>query len=289
METKNIEIKGSKILVFGGVYSNFQALSALKSWAEENMYSPEQIICTGDVVGYCAEPQACVDLVSHWNIHCIAGNVEIQLRNGDLDCGCNFNEDSTCDIYSKQWYPFAQQHVDEVGVNWMKQLPDHLIVDFAGLKWGVIHGTSSETAQFVFKSNPWSDKQSSFDQLNVNHILAGHCGLPFHDSQFEHSWINSGAIGMPANDGTDRVWFCTIQDVGSHLQLEYHTLDYDMHETASFIRELHLPAVYAMTLLTGFWDSTDILNEEETKLTGIPIGLDQKAIHLSKEKIRLVG
>ena len=34
-----------KLLFFGGVYSNLQALKSLKSWADANDYNPQNIFC----------------------------------------------------------------------------------------------------------------------------------------------------------------------------------------------------------------------------------------------------
>ena len=95
---KNIEIlsertpleRGGKILVFGGVYSNLQALEALQKVAEKEGISPDNIICTGDIVGYCAQPSECLDAIEKWGIHAIQGNVEENLLSGNDDCGCNF-------------------------------------------------------------------------------------------------------------------------------------------------------------------------------------------------------
>ncbi|NVK66644.1 MAG: metallophosphoesterase family protein [Flavobacteriales bacterium] len=271
MDTIKRSIEGSKLLLFGGVYSNFQALDALQAWAKDHDFSPNQIVCTGDVVGYCAQPQECVDVVREWGVHCIAGNVEIQLRNGDDDCGCNFNEDSSCDLNSRNWYPFAKQHVNPDALNWMNSLPLNLVLEFGGKKWGVVHGSQEETAKFVYKSSPWKEKVSSYEALEVDHILAGHCGIPFADENEGHLWINSGALGMPANDGTQRVWFCVISKEGSQFTTEFHSIEYDFKSTQEKMKRERLPVAYIETLESGLWDSTEVLDKEQKKLTGVRI------------------
>ena len=42
-----------KTLLFGGVYSNLQALEALKQIAEKENIAPENCICTGDILRQC--------------------------------------------------------------------------------------------------------------------------------------------------------------------------------------------------------------------------------------------
>ncbi|MFK7786906.1 MAG: metallophosphoesterase [Crocinitomicaceae bacterium] len=275
MDQINRSITGSKLLLFGGVYSNLQSLEVLQGWAEANGFDPEQIVCTGDVVGYCAQPQECVDLIKKWGVHCIAGNVEIQLRNGDDDCGCNFNEDSSCDLNSRNWYPFAKEHVNQEAIDWMNTLPLNLTLDFGGAKWGVVHGSLEKTAQFIYPSSPWEDKLPSYENLKVDHILAGHCGIPFEDQTNNHLWINSGALGMPANDGTQRVWFCVVSEENGEFTTRFHSLNYDFESTRTKMKAGKLPVAYIETLETGLWDSTEVLDEVQTKLTGVRIQLDK--------------
>jgi hypothetical protein len=50
-------------IVFGGPYSNLEATRALLQEAERLDIPAERMICTGDVVAYCADGAATVDLV----------------------------------------------------------------------------------------------------------------------------------------------------------------------------------------------------------------------------------
>ncbi|HET8828476.1 MAG TPA: metallophosphoesterase family protein, partial [Pelobium sp.] len=68
---KNLGALEGKILVFGGVYSNLQALEAIKKIALAHEIAKKNIICTGDVVAYCAQPKECVQLIKDWEINCI--------------------------------------------------------------------------------------------------------------------------------------------------------------------------------------------------------------------------
>ena len=266
---------GGTVLVFGGVYSNLQALEQLKKMADERGIAPQNIICTGDVVGYCAQPEECVQLVANWGIHVIAGNVEIQLRNGDDDCGCNFGEGSRCDLFSRKWYPYAQSKLSPASFEWMKSLPDHLKFQFGTRKVFVLHGSFFNTSEFVFESTPWHVKQASFDATGADVILSGHCGLPFQHIENEHYWLNAGVIGMPANDGTTRVWMMTMEEKNGEIIAEHHAFNYDHETAASLMEENKLPREYSGTLRSGIWDNCEILPETETAQQGIPIEFDR--------------
>ena len=258
-----------KILVFGGVYSNFQALQKMQEIATELQIAPSHIICTGDVVGYCAQPEETVQSVMDWGIHSIAGNVEIQLRDGEEDCGCDFTEGSRCDVFSRSWYPYSQSKLSKSSIDWMHTLPNHLTFEFGGQKCIVVHGSYLETSGFIFKSTPWQVKADNFAAANADLILGGHCGLPFSDIREDKMWLNAGVIGMPANDATTRVWYMILEENGKgEISFSHHSFDYDHTKAADLMEENKLPLEYAHTLRTGLWDNCEILPDEETAAQG---------------------
>lgn len=260
------------VLIFGGVYSNLQALQALQAIAKEAGIAPHNIICTGDIVGYCAQPEEACQVVKKWGVHSILGNVEIQLRDEVDDCGCNFDDGSRCDRFSRQWFPYAQSQISADSLAWFRSLPDHLTFHYAGKRVGVVHGSAQETAEFVFESTDWAVKRDSLLALDVDIILAGHCGLPFQDArQNEGLWLNAGVIGMPANDGTPRVWYLLLNDEDGQLTFQHHPFTYAAEEARDRMFSQKLPASYGETLVTGLWDNCEILPEAETNLQGVAL------------------
>ncbi|MDO5969748.1 metallophosphoesterase family protein [Flavivirga aquimarina] len=273
---KKIEHLGNisgKVLLFGGVYSNLQALEALKQIAEHERISPENCICTGDIVGYCAQPEETVQLFKIWKPKSIAGNVEIQLREGAEDCACDFEKGSRCDGFSQQWYPYAQSKLSNDSLEFMKTLPDHITFNYAGKKVMVVHGSYANTSEFIFKSTPWETKAQSFSVDNYDMIVGGHCGLPFHHEKDHKIWLNPGVIGMPANDGNSSVWYAILGDDNGILNYEHHTLNYNYKLTNKLMQNGLLPEEYARTIITGIWDNTEILPDIESGVQGFGIQL----------------
>lgn len=269
---KNIGGLKGPVLVFGGVYSNLQALESMIALANKFAIPAQNIICTGDVVGYCADPEAVVQKVRDWGIHCIAGNVELQLRDGEEDCGCDFNDGSRCDIFSRQWYPYAQSVLSQEAIKWMHELPHHLQLEYAGLKGRVVHGSVTEVSGYVFSSTPWQEKAQQLALAEVDFMLTGHSGLPFSEQQGNQHWLNPGVIGMPANDGTTRVWYMILDDTNG-FAYEHHSFEYDHATTALKMRTHRLPEAYALTLETGLWDNCEILPPAETAAQGVKLFL----------------
>lgn len=266
--SKKLENLKGKILIFGGVYSNLQALEALLTIAKEEGITSQNMICTGDIVGYCAQPNECLELLKENEIKTIAGNVEIQLREEQEDCGCDFTDGGRCDIFSKNWYAYAQQKLDPKFIPWLKELPDFLEFNYAGKKTRVVHGSYHHTSEFIFKSTEWSTKAKNFKDSDSEIIIAGHCGLPFYENQEGSLWLNPGVIGMPANDGETAVWFGILDDENEELSFEFLNYEYDHDLASNLMLENNLPKTYAQTLRTGIWDNCEILPDLETNSQG---------------------
>lgn len=269
MDKKIIDLgrKTGKMLLFGGVYSNLQALQSLMQIAVEHGIDPQNCICTGDIIGYCGQPQETLDLFKNWGAHSILGNVEIQLRDDEDNCGCDFNTGSRCDGFSEIWYAFAKANLHTNTRAYFKSLPDHITFDYAGKKIGVVHGSYNNVSQFIFKSTDWKEKKASLDSLKADAIVAGHCGLPYVDQKANQLWLNPGVIGMPANDGNTTTW-AMITDDADGFSYEHLQLPYDYLTAVDQMKKNDLPKEYAKTLETGIWDNMEILPKEEKLLQG---------------------
>lgn len=271
---KHIGTKSGKLLLFGGVYSNLQALEALVSIAEAEGIAPENCICTGDITGYCAQPEETVHLFQKWGALSIAGNVELQLANDSEDCGCDFKAGGRCDGFSKLWFPYTKGHLSKESLQWVSEIPENISFDYGGKKVTVVHGNYTNTSEFIFASNADQSKQNCFAETKSDVIIAGHCGLPFHQSIKGKLWLNPGVIGMPANDGTTRVWYMILETKKGKIKYTHRSFEYDYTTAQQLMYKNHLPEEYADTLASGIWDNMEILPEIEKMGQGIPIYLD---------------
>ncbi len=260
-----------KTLLFGGVYSNLQALEKLKQISEAQNIAPENCICTGDIVGYCAQPEETVQLLKLWGAHSIAGNVEVQLTEGAEDCGCDFREGSRCDGFSQMWYPYAQSQLSKNSLDYIEKLPDHIQFSYSGNAITVVHGSYDNISEFIFKSTPWDRKEAVLNTTKSDVIIAGHCGLPFNDVNDNKQWINPGVIGMPANDGEPHVWYAILEEKDGKMIVSHYTMQYNYKLTSQLMQNGLLPQEYARTIVTGIWDNTEILPAVESGMQGFGI------------------
>ena len=266
------------LLIFGGPYSNLQATQQIQVVATELNIPTTNILCTGDLVAYCAQPDETVDLIKGWNIGVIAGNCEESVANGLDNCGCGFIEGSSCDLLSAQWYNYTLPRVSQQNKSWMQQLPEQIRFNYGGRNFTVIHGGIESNNQFLFASDSETKKQQQITLSDSDIVLAGHCGLPFGQITEQGYWLNSGVIGMPANDASALTWYMLISPTDDHLVCSWHRLSYDHNETAIQMQKAGLNNGYMKALSSGLWPSLDVLPESETKQTG-------KAITLAKINI----
>src|SRR5262245_4893009 len=259
------------VLVFGGPYSNFHATKAVLAEAKRLKIPRERIICTGDMAAYCGDPVATIDLVRESGIHVVMGNCDEQLAMGADNCGCGFPSDSLCERLSSAWFMYANSVVRADQREWLGQLPRRFDLEIAGRHLAVIHGSVSVINRFVFATTPTGIKRGEIELSACDGVIGGHCGLPFTEIIDGKLWHNAGVIGMPANDGTARVWFSLLTPGKAGLKIEHRTIEYDHAAAAAAMRKAGLPPEYRVALASGIWPSCDVLPARETQEQGVPL------------------
>ena len=257
----------SRLLVFGGPYSNLASTEAMRSKAEELTIDAEHTICTGDLVAYCAEPQQTVELIRDWGINVIMGNCEESLATEHSDCGCGFEEGSTCSTLSIAWYRYASQQVDHASRRWMSQLPRSISFQIKDYQFKVVHGSVTNISQFIFPSTSVDIKRRQIAEADTEVVIGGHCGIPFGQMIEDKLWLNAGVIGLPANDGSVDGWYMLLEPEGSGFEVSWHRLSYDADISRSSTRAAGMTE-YAQALTSGLWPSMDILPAPERSNQG---------------------
>ena len=267
-----------QVLVFGGPYSNLQATIAVKARAENLVISPENVICTGDTVAYCGEPEATVNQIREWGCHVVMGNCEESLGNDLSDCGCGFEEGSVCAALSVDWYNHALRSVSMENKKWMQSLPTRIDFKLCETNFAVIHGSMNSLSDFVFGSSDEKIKSNNLNHMDVNCVIGGHCGLPFGQKLENGHWLNAGVIGMPANDGTNSTWYLLLNPDKGQIRVSWHRLEFDHRVTINKMEESGLPRDYIDALESGRWPSMSALPAHETSMQAKPLEEHQLVI-----------
>lgn len=258
----------SAVLLFGGCYSNLQATSTLLEEAQRLGIPPSLTFCTGDVVAYGADPAATVDIVRRAGVQVVMGNCEESLGSRAQDCGCGFTAGSACDRLSTAWYSHADALLDDEARQWMRDLPRRIDLLIGGRRLAVLHGSPERINEFVFNSRSSRDLQQLVHAAGCDGVIGGHCGIPFTRVIGDLLWHNPGVIGVPANDGTPRVWFSVLEPGRDAIEVRHLSLEYDHQAAAAAMRAARLPQGYADALSSGLWPSLDVLSPEDLARTG---------------------
>ena len=261
-----------RVLIFGGPYSNLAATVAMRRQAEQQGFGPEQVICTGDLVAYCAEPEATLDLVRDWGIHVVMGNCEEALAFSEADCGCGFEEGSCCSTLAVTWYQYADSRVSPSQRRWMQDLPRQIGFELGGKSFRVLHGSLARINEFVFASSDIDCKRAQIAEAAVDVIVGGHSGIPFGQRLDNGLWLNAGVIGMPANDGGVHGWYMTIDSDADGIGIDWHRLDYDFQNSYESTQAAGMTE-YGNALRDGLWPNMDILPAAERAQRGQPLEL----------------
>ena len=261
-EVRAVNATGA-VMLFGGPYSNLEATRAVLAEAQRRAIPAERIICTGDIVAYCGDPVATLELVRKSNIHVVMGDDDEQLAQSADDF------DRLPGAWSAAAY--ADTRISAEDRHWLAALPHRIELRIAGLDFSIVHGAPDEISRFIFASTPALAKKRELERATTDGIIAGHCGLPFTQVIDGRLWHNPGVVGMPAHDGTPRVWFSILTPIEDGIEIAHHALAYDHASAATAMRRAGLPAEYEAALRTGIWPSCDVLPQREIHAAGMPL------------------
>ena len=263
MDVRDLGALDGDVILFGGPTSNLQAFEALLSEAEARGIPASRIISTGDLVAYAADGAGVVERVRDLGCHVVAGNCEKELAAGSADCGCGFDEGSTCAVLADGWFAHARRTLNEEHRAYLGACPDRIVFRAFGKRVVVIHGAATRINRFLWPVTAEADLEAELSVLEdqvgpFDVVVAGHSGLAFQRPVGNRLWVNTGSLGMPENDGDTATRFVVMTEAG----FETVRLTYDHAAAATAMTAAGLSDGYDVALLTGYWPSEDVLPAE---------------------------
>ncbi len=236
--------------VFSDVHANLEALQAVLdffSGAHVNAY-----IFLGDIVGYGADPQACLSVLKTLRPLAVAGNHD-WASVGRLDTDF-FNAAARAAVAWTASRLTQDEHAFLADLELVKEGPDFYLV----------HGTLEAPERFDYMLDARRARRS-FEMLDRRVCFVGHSHQPgvfiAHegaivyreagevDIEPEKRYIvNDGSVGQP-RDGDPRACCCIYDD--REGRLTFHRIPYDIKSAATKIRQAGLPPSRADRLFEG--------------------------------------
>ena len=238
-----------RIALFGDIHANLEALEAVLTDAAEQGCSDH--VCMGDIVGYNADPSACLERVRENDWPVVKGNHD-EDASGDHSLD-NMNPVAALAL---RW---TRDQLTSEQRDWLRTIRMvRQVEDFT-----VVHATLDQPQSWNYVTNKF-DAMSNFSYQFTNLCFHGHTHVPrifVRDSrvtEVEASsiviepgmkyFINTGSVGQP-RDGDWRACY-VIYDIPTKT-VTFRRLEYDLATTQEKIRAAGLPEVLAERLAEG--------------------------------------
>lgn len=224
-----------KIAYISDIHSNLEALeTALR---EITRLEVDRIYCLGDIVGYGADPNACVELIRESTQGAIAGNHDFAAVG--LTSTKHFNS------FAQQAIQWTDKQLSEDNRQYIKNLPLTLSNDSVFC----VHSTpiTPEKWGYIFSREDANRHLEAFDEPIC---FIGHSHIPaiFESKDKARCIVNIGSVGQP-RDRDPRLSF-VIFDTDT-VEFERVRLEYDVEKAAAKIRKVELPEFLAERLFLG--------------------------------------
>jgi len=242
-------ITDMRIALFGDIHANLEALEAVLEDAKSQGVT--DYVCLGDVIGYNADPVACLEKIREMDCPTVKGNHdEVASGHHSLD---NMNPTAATAL---QW---TRNQLNEEQRGWLAKLRMvRQVADFT-----VVHSTLDQPSAWNYVTNRF-DAMASFSYQFTKVCFHGHTHVPriyiksdrvvevepdsIEIEAGSKYFINAGSVGQPRN-GDWRACY-VIYDLDTRI-LRFRRLEYDIDKTQHKILAAGLPASLAERLAEG--------------------------------------
>lgn len=237
--------------IFSDVHSNREALEAVISAYKDELI--DKYFCLGDLVGYAAEPNLCIETVETISQVTIAGN----------------HDWASVDLFSSDYFnPLARDALEwtkRTLKNRQKTYLESLKLVYKNQDLTLVHGTLDNPADFNYMTDGYSAWET-FNQLETNICFIGHthvAGVFIKDRKDHITYrqdntigikedtayiVNTGSVGQP-RDADPRAAYCIYDTEKKEVCLK--RIDYDKLSARKKIIQAGLPRFLGDRLISA--------------------------------------
>ncbi len=243
-----------KVAILSDIHGNRQAFEAVLADAEGS--GAEEMWCLGDLVGYGAEPDACVELSRRHAAICLAGNHDLGVT-GEI----GLDEFSTGAALAARW---TQETITEPNLHFLRELASS--GEESGI--GLYHASPRDPVWEYVLSALLAELCFDVQPQRVALIGHSHVALSFtrpegdiasgeprrHGDELDigagtGEWLlNPGSVGQPRDGDPRAAWLLLDLD---DWRASWRRVDYDIAGAAAAIRAARLPDSLAERLGYG--------------------------------------
>ncbi len=222
------------IAMISDIHANLEALVAVLD--DIRKHGIKKIYCCGDIVGYGANPNECIELVRANKIESVLGNHDYGIVGINKNC-LNLGEKA---LYGDK----VVDVLDWTKEKLTKENYSHLSALKCTLNVGdvlLVHGSPRDPL-FTYVDFP----QPSLIPEDIRVLVMGHTHVPFIKYFNEKLAINPGSVGQP-RDSDKRASYCIFKGDDA----EIIRVEYDIDGAAKKIKEAGFPGEYGDRLFCG--------------------------------------
>ena len=242
-----------RYLFFSDIHSNLEALEAILADARNRGF--EEAICLGDIVGYGANPDECVQVVANMpDTSAVLGNHDAAA----IDPG----EQEFLNPVAQAGVKYAEAHLTPESIAYLGTLP--LIIE-SDNDFIASHASPYKPGDWVYVLEP-NEAVDAFRVMAHPVAFVGHTHFPIlHDSKgrvtpivageqvkinpSEKCIINVGSVGQP-RDGDPRAAYVIFDD--ETKVAEVFRVEYDVDTATQKILDAGLPPMLADRIRRGY-------------------------------------
>ena len=229
-----------KIGILGDIHGNKDALNAVLKAAK--LCNVEQLLITGDLVGYYPFAKDVLTLLSTWDIEIVRGNHEEMLHKSITDKV--YLEEITAKYGTGLLVSIAELSVQEI--DYLVNLPHPLLLNIEHKKIMLAHGSPINVNAYLYP-----DSDLSFcdwvREMDCDIFICGHTHYPMKKLMDEKILLNPGSVGQPRNKGSAAHW--VLYDT-ARQHFEFKIEDYDTSEIIEWAKVTNPNLPYLQRVFT---------------------------------------
>lgn len=238
-----------RFALFSDIHGNLEAFESVLK--DIDTIGVDEYLCLGDIVGYGANPEDCVQMVKDSGALTVVGNHD-HAAIGRLDISL-FNQ------YARDAVVWTSNHLSESSAEYLSKLSfvEHL-TDFV-----MVHGSLQAPEAFNYVQTV-REAQYTFRLMDKNICFCAHSHVPlafFDTDPMTYSLdemiylesdvktiVNIGSVGQPRDERPEASYAIFDSDKN---EIEIRRVEYDIGRAADKIKEAGLPEALSRRLWMG--------------------------------------
>jgi len=240
-----------QIAIITDIHANIEALTVVLQDIEAR--GTTEMVCLGDLVGYNANPNECVEEIRNRKIPCVMGNHDA--------VACGIEEPWGFNEVARHAAIWTRETLTDDNITFLRETPEnqHIPGEFLG-----VHGSPQDRDMYLFS---WAEVYSQFphlDALGARSCFFGHTHFPgiydenglcsvdetggFSLNSNSRFFINPGSVGQPRDNDPRAAYLLFDTDT---MRIQFVRVEYDIAKAADKILRSGLPKFLADRLVLG--------------------------------------